>query len=128
VRTWSARDLLVYQGTTTGNNNLQETALYGLYHLRNYADPRTRVDQITFKSLRPDDSRAAATWDLMTTVDISDVVELTVTNPGGGGFSSEPFYVEGISYEVGPLTPDYQDVTLTLDVSPAAYFLEDVFV
>jgi hypothetical protein len=122
LRSWSAENLVtnghVSPATTTA---LAETKLFATYYVNNYKNPRTRVNRITFKSLRPDDPRAAATWDLICGVEISDVIELKTTHPGGGGFN-ESFFVEGVSYEVTPLQPDYQMVVLTVDVSPAAYY------
>jgi len=32
------------------------------------------------------------------------------------------YFVEGIHEDVRPLTPDYDDVTLRLDLSPRSYF------
>jgi hypothetical protein len=35
------------------------------------------------------------------------------------------WFVEGIHEQVRPLTPDYDDVTMTFDLSPAALFEEN---
>jgi hypothetical protein len=120
--TWSAPELITEAGTTTGNNANDECKAFAQYYVANYAEPRNRISQLTFRSIHPDDPRAAATWDLLCGVEISDMIDVTVSLPGGGGFNAEPFFVEGIHYDVQPATPDYRNVTLTLDVSPAAYF------
>jgi hypothetical protein len=57
-RSWSAPGLLTLAGTTTGNDAKDETALYGDYVKANYKDPHTRVEALTFKSMRPEDPRA----------------------------------------------------------------------
>jgi hypothetical protein len=53
-------------------------------------------------------------------------------NPGGGGFSKETdgmtlsqFFVEGISNTVNPLTENYPDWTVSLDVSPRQWYTTD---
>ena len=125
LRTWSAENLLT--GGGTANTALQETKLFGNYYTTNYDEPRTRVGQLTIRPQPPLSSSGATAWALMCGVDISDVVNLITTHVGGGGFSTTPFYVEGISYEARPLNADYHDVTLTLDVSPASYFDSNPF-
>ena len=56
-------------------------------------------------------------WDLITRVELGDVVTLTTSHPGGGGFSGD-WYVEQIRYNVEPARPDMHNVTLELEVSP----------
>jgi hypothetical protein len=70
----------------------------------------------------------AANWAFLTGVDISDLVDVTVTDPGSpaASFSAEPFFVEGIHEVVQPLNNAYADVTLRLDLSPQAYFTDAV--
>jgi PKD repeat protein len=126
VRSWSALELLTGHGNLTGNDPWEETRLFGAYYVENYKQPRARPRNITFRSLRPDDHRAAATWALMTRCDISDVVMLKTTHPGGGGFDAG-FYIEGLTVTGRPLGGDLTDLTVTLDVSPEAYWTEDVF-
>lgn len=122
VCSWSALDLLTWHGTLTGNDWLDETKLFASYYVANYKNPRTRINQLTFRSLAPDDPRAPYLWNLICNVELNDVVNVTVALPGGGGFTAEPYFVEGISYEVNPARPEFADVTLTLDLSPQAYF------
>lgn len=121
LHSWSSENLLIKESVLTGNDANAECLLYSTYYVDNYKDPRTRVNQITVRSLHPDDVRAAAVWAFMCSVDISDIITLTTTHPGGGGFN-EDFYVEGITYNVSPLQPDYANVELILDVSPRAYY------
>ena len=51
-----------------------------------------------------------------------DQIDLTVSSPGGGGFVGESYYVEGVHETVEPLNPTHDLITLTLDLSPKAYF------
>ena len=121
VRSWSAENLLTATGLLTGNQPEAETKLFATYMVDNYKEPRTRVNRISFKSIAPSDTRAAATWDLICGIEISDTISLTTSHPGGGGFS-EDFRVQGLTYDVEPLNPDYPLVTLTVDVSPVPYY------
>lgn len=130
VHSWSATDLVILEGTTTGNTGNQECELYAQYIVENYRDPQNRIEQASFKSLRPTDDRAAATWALLTGVDLSDILDLEITHPGGGGFNSEHF-IEAINYEIEPLVNDldtgYPAINLTLDLSPAVYWANSPF-
>ena len=49
-------------------------------YVANYKDPHTRVESLTFKSLRPNDARAEPTWALICGADISDVIDLDSGN------------------------------------------------
>ena len=98
----------------------EATLKFANYYVSNYAQPRTRVNKITFKRVGPTDPYAARLWTLMTQVDISDIIRLKTTHQAGG--FDEDFFVEGLHMSAGPLSPDYDDVTLTLDVSPRAYY------
>ena len=133
IRSWSAENLLIAAPSgdalrspgasiLTGNSALDECALYADYIKSNYAEPRNRVTEITFRSLDPSDPRAGAVWSFLCSCDISDVCDVTVTTPGGAGFNLEPFFIEGIREEAKPLNASYADVTTSLDLSPQAYF------
>jgi hypothetical protein len=130
VHSWSAENLLTARqlGTVISptNNDLTETKKFADYYLANYAVPQSRITQLGFRSISPDDSRGPATWRLLTGVEVSDVVTLKTDHPGGGGFDQD-FFVEGITYEVRPLRPEYADVTLSLDVSARSHYADDPF-
>jgi hypothetical protein len=59
---------------------------------------------------------------MLTLADISDRLTLTTAHPGGGGFTAEDYYVEGLRYECEPANDQVPNVQLELDVSPAALF------
>lgn len=120
-------DLLTLAGTTTMNDAKDETKLYATYFVQNYKDPHTRVESLTLRSVRPDDPRAAATWEMLVGADISDAVDLEHGYPGGVGLS-ESFFIEGSDMTIRPLVAGYDMVELTLNVSPDAYYATDVFV
>ena len=126
VRSWAAENLITKDGITTGNTGEQECLAFAQYIVDNYASPQTRIDQITFKALHPDDIRAADLWEFVTQVDISDQITVTRSHPGGGGFSAEVYFVEGIAETWRPLVADldtgYPFVEMTLDLSPATYW------
>lgn len=101
--------------------------LFGTYYVQNYAQPQLRISKLVFKSRNAGDSQ---TWQLLTGVEIGDIITVFTTNPGGGGFSKETmglalsqFFVEGIHNDVkGPLHAGVPDWTLSLDVSPRGWF------
>lgn len=104
-------------GSTT---DLVETRKFATYYVENGRTPRNRIDKIVFRP-PPSEARSPAQWALICGVDISDIVHVKTTHPGGGGFD-EDFFVEGVSYEIVPMTATHPEVTLTLEVSPAAYY------
>ena len=127
IRSWSALDLITDFGLEDSSGDLAETKKFATYYVDNYAYPQDRVSSIGFRSINPADDRAPAVWRLLADVDISDEVTVTVQSPGGGGYEAVAYYVEGVHETVAPLVPDYDDVTLTLDLSPVAYFTSDPF-
>jgi hypothetical protein len=126
LRTWSSEGLLVAGGSAS-QTALQVTRAYASYYASNYSTPRTRVGQLTVRPQAPLGSAGTATWNLITGVDISDMVRLTTTHYNsagsatGGGFNDD-FFVEGVHYTAQPLNASFPDVTVTMDVSPAAYY------
>jgi hypothetical protein len=126
-RSWSAQNLTTKRGLVDSSTDLEETARFSFYYVQNYAYPQNRITTITFRSLPPGDPRAAHLWALLSQVDIADKVTVTVGSPGGGGFDTAQFYVEGIHEQVNPLNPVYDDITLSLDLSPVEYFTTNPF-
>jgi hypothetical protein len=127
IRSWSAQSLLTKAGVGDSLGALAETQLFATYYVDNYKTPKNRVTACGFRTMHPDRTGAAATWDLLSSIDIADQVDVTVGSPGGGGFILEPYYVEGVHEQVQPLNADYDDVTLTLDLSPKAYYDNNPF-
>jgi hypothetical protein len=119
---WSADSLLTRTSLLDGSDDLTETKRFASYYVTNYAEPQNRISLIGFRSLAPSDPRAGPLWQFLNRVDIADSVTVTVTSPGGGGFDDAEYFVEGIHEQVRPLDPAYDDVTLTLDLSPRAFF------
>jgi hypothetical protein len=129
IRSWSAENLFVDNGILTGNTGLQECLAFATFIVNNYKTPRNRITDIEFRSIQPNAQGAAANWDLLCRVDISDLVDVTIHGPGDGAlayiFNAEPFFVEGVHEEATPANGDYANVTTTLDLSPQAYFSDD---
>lgn len=131
IRPWTSENLLTmkgYQGSagTPTLDGLAETKTFASYYVQNYSQPKDRVSTIGFRSINPIAPGAAANWDLLTNCDIGDRLTLKIASPGGGGFDgsavkANQYIVEGIHEEAHPLSSPYDDVTLTLDVSPFAY-------
>jgi hypothetical protein len=82
------------------------------------------VQRVTFKSIRPGDPRAEATWALMSRADISDTIDLTIDE---AALAADRFYIEGIQLSCRPLNPQFDMVTMTPNLSPAAYFTDNPF-
>jgi hypothetical protein len=126
LRGQDAQDLLIKRHKTNGNTGADECGLFGDYFVANYNVIRKNIERIVFKTLDPDDalSRDTAGWALMTRADISDFIHVTVAEEG---LSDEEFIIEGMSGEcrVGP--PEYDFVTVSYNLSPAAYYLDNVF-
>ncbi len=126
IRTWSKENLLTEIGLLTGLTGLAETAKFAEFQVTAYKEPRNRITALTFKSMRPGNTGATATWLLLSKVDISDTIEVTVDHPGGGGFAAVPFFIEGVKETCEPLHGDYALVTTSLDVSPRAIYDDPV--
>ena len=121
-----APDLIIQKeyAASGGRTGAQLCALFGQFYIDNYAVPEEAVQNVVFKSLRPDDDRAAATWDLMCRMDISDRLTLTIDE---AAMASVPFFVDGVSVECRVLNQDYDIVTVTPNLTPAAFYGTDVF-
>jgi hypothetical protein len=131
LRSWSAENLLTWFDELNGpfGGTAQEeanaaTLQFAQYYVDNYASPQIRVEGLTFRSRRPEWANSAATWALMCGADISDILTLTVSNPGIT-LSAVDYFIEGIRMELEPLNGDYANVTATYDLSPRAYWDTD---
>lgn len=124
----TASNLLTAHGQSDGFTANEETAKFGQYYVDNFKDAQTHVTQVTFRWLPPSDPNAEALWNLLCNIEIGDIVNITTSHPGGGGFSALPHFVEGLSYTaaIGPRytgeSEGVADITLTVDLSPQAYF------
>lgn len=121
TRTYTGSELLTAGGETDGNDANQETKLFADYYVDNFKDPATLISQVTFTNPKPGAANETAQWLFLCGVEISDVVVITTTHPGGGGFATVNYFVEGIQYQAvpaqnGPL------ITMTLTLSPAVYY------
>lgn len=121
LRTWAAEDLATRNGAGS-TTALQETNLFADYHLANLATPKTRVSALTVRPQPPSSAYGTATWDLLRGIELGDYTTLTTTHGWGGGFNATGFFVEGLHYDIQPMTSTHPDVTLTLDVSPQSYW------
>ena len=130
IRAWSAQDLYTKQGITppsTVRTDWVETKRFAQYYVENYAEPLNRVTSISFRSMNLNTTGAAANWLLLSEIDINDRVAITLGSPGGGGFTGEQFYVEGVHETYRPAGPEMDDITLSLDLSPFDYFQDSPF-
>jgi hypothetical protein len=119
-------NLQTVEGQATGNDSKAETKLFATYYVTNYKDPAPRLSRLVFKSRSPADAWADSLWTHICRCEISDLLTLETTHPGGGGFNQD-FYVEGLHYTGRPGTPTVPIVELSLDVSPRAHYTTNPF-
>lgn len=121
LRSWSAENLLTWYdelNDLTANDAVKQ---FATYYVANYHDPQIRVEELTFVSRDPEWANAEATWAVLLNADISDILTLSVTNPGIA-LADVDYYIEGVRTEITPLGPDFPMVRKTLDLSPRAYW------
>lgn len=121
TRTWDAPNLLTKRHNSNGNTGADECKLFSTYVIQNYQNPVPRISRVGFKSLRDSDSRASATWALMTGVEIGDVINITTDWISGG------YFVEGITASARELDGTIPYATVELDLSPRALWDVDPF-
>lgn len=119
-----APGLLIKENINNSNTGAEECGLFGDFYIANYAEIHENIQRVTLKSLHPDDPRAAATWDAMCRMDISDGMNLTVSE---AGFTDTPYFIDGLSVQCRALNPDFDHVEVTPNLTPAAYYATDVF-
>ena len=124
VGSGGAPDLIIKENFNNANTGAEECELFGEFYVTNYAQPRKAIQSVVFKSLGPEDARAADIWDLMCRCDISDAIHLFVDE---ADLTDEPFFVDGISVECRVLNQDFDLVTFTPNLTPASFYGTDVF-
>jgi hypothetical protein len=117
-------DLLVKSNFNNGNSGTVECQKYADYFVQNYKTVHKAIQTCVIKSVRPTDARAAATWAVLTRLDISDIIHLSVA---AAGLSDAQFDVEGLSKEVRVLTPEYDYVELTPNLSSRGRYTYNPF-
>ena len=109
-------------GTITPSDGKTQCALYAELLVLNKKDPKLCPTALNLKSIDTSDSRASATWDVLTKSDISHIVNIAAGYPGGtgltGGATADDYYIEGRALTVRPANTDYDYVDLNLEVSP----------
>lgn len=120
-------NLQTLDGLATSNTALEETLLFATYYVENYKAPYPRISRMTFRPRMPDHRLASAVWLMLCRAEISDKLNVFTTHPGGGGFTDEAFFVEGLHYVCRPGNDEIPDVTLDVDVSPAARWTTNPF-
>ncbi len=120
LRSWSAENLLTFYDELNDLEANDATLQFAQYYVDNYAAPQIRVEDLTFKSIRPGHENAGATWDVLCHADISDIIALQVTNPGIA--VNAEYFIEGVRYSIRPLNGSYALVEMSVDLSPRAYW------
>lgn len=128
-RVKSLTDLLVLSGIPDTIPATTVCKQYADYYVQNYDNFVQRISSLVFKTVDPNGGTPnAALWNMLCNIEIGDVISVYTTWPGGGGFNPNgpgfpnQFFVEGIHNVVNPLNAGYPDWTMSLDVSPRAWF------
>jgi hypothetical protein len=138
TRTWTAPNLTIKAETTLGLTAKSFCQKVSQYIVQNYGAPVARIPQVTVGSARPTatpgplgDNWGPAVWDYICGVDISDVVNVAISHPGGGGGAGD-YYVEGVTIDIRPgpgsLDNAYPLVTHTVDLSSSDHWATNPFV
>lgn len=122
IRSWDKPGLILKEHKTNGDTGAEQTAKMADFMVSYFAVPMTWIDTITFKSVHPDDPRAASTWGLITGGSIADIVNVNVGYPGSTGVQDSDNFIEGRSMVITPLQPGFDFVELSLNLSP---YVED---
>jgi hypothetical protein len=131
TRTWTAPNLAVAEEIHDMLSAKAFCQKVSQYIVLNYKDPIPRIPQVTVGTEHPThDVFGPAAWAYICDVDISDVVNVQITHPGGGGFNAD-YYVEGISIDMRPgpghLDTSFPFVKHTADLSSAAHWANNPF-
>lgn len=116
-----APGLIIQKHKTNGNTGAEECGLFGDFYVANYSTVHENIQKIKLMSLPPGDARATSTWAAMCGMDISDGVTLTVSE---ADFSAVDYFVDGLSVTCRTLNPGYDLVTVSPNLTPAAYYLD----
>jgi hypothetical protein len=127
-RSISFENLITQQGQESGGplSAQNETKAYAQFWVDNMAAPKNRISKLTFTTQDPDDDRGPAFWSLLCGVDLSHVLNVKTTHPGGGGFDEQSF-VESLAYTIDLGHDRFSQIKLEMDVSPRSYYALDPF-
>ena len=121
-------DLLIANRVGGAVEGKTECLNYAKLLVKNQKDPREAITALNLKSINPNDSRASATWDILTRSDISDIINVAGGYPGGTGITgaatADDYYIEGKQMQVRPANTAYHYVELDLEVSPAVWSMD----
>lgn len=121
----TGQDLIIAHDNLLDLNANDACLKFGQFYVDNFKTPATRVIQAVFRGFPPGLPNATAQWNLLCGVEIGDVIEITTTHLGTGGFAAEPYFVEGISYDAQLGMRGIWDIMMTLDLSPKTYYDSD---
>jgi hypothetical protein len=117
-------DLIIKEHKTNPSTGQQECQLFAEFYVNNYSVPRKNVQRCTLKSVGLTETYADPTWALMLQADISDIIALTIDE---ADLADEDFYIEGFSKTVRVMSPDMDYVEVTPNLTPFAYYTDNVF-
>jgi hypothetical protein len=115
-------DLLIYRGTLTGNDALDEAKMVGQFYVDNFHEPEVRAGQVVITHGMATGYPTALYWKFLLALELGQVVALYTRNPGGGGINGDTYFVEGYEtvIENEGEGGSHAAYTTTLDLSPAS--------
>lgn len=127
TRTWTAPNLQIAEETTIGLTGKAYCQTLANYIVGNYAEPFPRIPNLTLGTEHPDGTFGPATWEMICEAQISDRVLVTIGHPGGGGFSEEPYFIEGRSIDIRQGPAAHNMVKARFDLTPGAFYESNPF-
>lgn len=88
VHSYTSPDSINAGHKTNADTAVQDLGRSAQFLVDNYAEPQVRLQAVTLKALRPDDARAAKTWEVLSKADIADAAAVRFGYPEGAGVSS----------------------------------------
>lgn len=110
-------------GTISPSDGKTQCQLYAELLVKNQKDPRETMSAVQIKSIDPSDARASRNWELLSNLDISDIVNIKASYSGStvgftGAATVDDYYVEGFQMRVTPANTGYDYIELDLNLSP----------
>ena len=101
--------------------DLVETKRFATYYVQNYAQPRNRITEIGFRSMHPDWDGAIRNLEPPLPASTSPTASKSrSTRPAAAASPAKRSSSKASTKPARPLNPDYDDIELTLDLSPRA--------
>ena len=118
IRSWSSHSLLTKRSLLDDSTALVETKRFAQFYVDNFKQPRNRITDIAFRTMRPGArGRHRHLGSPLPHRHLATASRSPSTSPAVAASTAIDYFVEGIHETARPLNPEYDDVELTLDLS-----------